>query len=250
MRSTNWARPIRGFASSSPIFRRPARSPNFAANFRDRFINTGVSEQIMIGMTAGMAQRGLEAVRLYDRDFHALSAVRDGARRSLLSESSGHHRRHRRRRDLFDARRHAPRPGRRRHRQRHPQPVGHRAVRSGRSRGGDALVRGAGAGSGLSAAGQGRRAGFVQSGAGSLGVRQAAPAARGPRRLHSLLRSDHEARLCAGRAIRGGRQERGDRFGAYAQAARPRRAGRDSAGLSPMSSSSRNARRTAASPCA
>jgi transketolase len=32
----------------------------FRTEFPDRFINTGVSEQIMIGMTAGMAQRGLK----------------------------------------------------------------------------------------------------------------------------------------------------------------------------------------------
>jgi transketolase len=32
----------------------------FRNEFPDRFINTGVSEQIMIGMTAGMAQRGLK----------------------------------------------------------------------------------------------------------------------------------------------------------------------------------------------
>jgi transketolase len=32
----------------------------FRKEFPDRFINTGVSEQIMIGMTAGMAQRGLK----------------------------------------------------------------------------------------------------------------------------------------------------------------------------------------------
>jgi transketolase len=31
----------------------------FRTEFPDRFINTGVAEQIMIGMTAGMAQRGL-----------------------------------------------------------------------------------------------------------------------------------------------------------------------------------------------
>ena len=31
----------------------------FRAEFPRRFINTGVSEQIMIGMAAGMAQRGL-----------------------------------------------------------------------------------------------------------------------------------------------------------------------------------------------
>jgi transketolase len=31
----------------------------FRADFPDRFINTGVAEQIMIGMVAGMAQRGL-----------------------------------------------------------------------------------------------------------------------------------------------------------------------------------------------
>jgi transketolase len=32
----------------------------FRTEFPRRFINTGVSEQIMIGMTAGMAQRGLK----------------------------------------------------------------------------------------------------------------------------------------------------------------------------------------------
>jgi transketolase len=32
----------------------------FRTEFPDRFINTGVSEQIMIGMSAGMAQRGLK----------------------------------------------------------------------------------------------------------------------------------------------------------------------------------------------
>src|SRR5262249_55976373 len=31
----------------------------FRTEFPDRFINTGVAEQIMIGLTAGMAQRGL-----------------------------------------------------------------------------------------------------------------------------------------------------------------------------------------------
>jgi transketolase len=31
----------------------------FRSEFPDRFVNTGVAEQIMIGMTAGMAQRGL-----------------------------------------------------------------------------------------------------------------------------------------------------------------------------------------------
>ena len=43
----------------------------------------------MIGMAAGLAQRGLAAVRLHDRDIHALSSVRNGARRPLLSKSAG-----------------------------------------------------------------------------------------------------------------------------------------------------------------
>ena len=61
-------------------------------------------------------------------------------------------------------------------------------------RSGNALVRGAGARAGLPASRQGRRARLYRTGARSLGVRQVAPAARGPRRLHPLLWPDHEAR--------------------------------------------------------
>ncbi len=48
----------------------------FRKEFPDRFINTGVAEQIMIGMVAGMAQRGLQAVRLHHRHVRALSPLR------------------------------------------------------------------------------------------------------------------------------------------------------------------------------
>ena len=51
----------------------------------------------------------------------------------------------------------------------HPQPVGDRALRPGRDRGGDALVREPGTRTGLSAARQGRRARFHQAGCRSPG---------------------------------------------------------------------------------
>ena len=75
--------------------------------------------------------QGLPALRLYDRDLLALSAVRDGARRPVLPEPAGDGGRHGRRRHLLDARRHAPHAGRHRHRRRDPEHADHRAVRSG-----------------------------------------------------------------------------------------------------------------------
>ncbi len=45
----------------------------FREDFPDRFINTGVAEQIMIGMCAGHGAARPAALRLHDRDLHALS---------------------------------------------------------------------------------------------------------------------------------------------------------------------------------
>ena len=144
-RSTNSARPIRGFASWSPTFRRPAASPNFGANFPHRFINIGVAEQIMIGMCAGHgAARAASRSPTRSRPSRfigrsrwcaTISAIRilpvtvvgigGGVTYSTLGA-------------------HAPRPGRRRHRQRHSRICQIIApCDPAEDRGGDALVRGA-----------------------------------------------------------------------------------------------------------
>ena len=173
----------------------------FRNEFPRRFINTGVSEQIMIGMTAGMAQRGLKPFAYTIATFtlyRPFEMVRDdlcyqnlpvtivgiGGGVTYSTLGATHHAQE----DVAIA-------------SALPEPLRHRALRSERDGGGDALVRGARTRSGLSSARQSRRAGFLQSGARPLGVRQIAPAARRQRRLHPVIRPDHETRLCACRAI-------------------------------------------------
>lgn len=84
----------------------------FRHEFPSRFINTGVSEQIMIGMAAGMAQRGLRPFAYTIATFtlyRPFEMVRDDL---CYQNSPGHDRRDRWRRDLFHAWCHPSRPGR------------------------------------------------------------------------------------------------------------------------------------------
>jgi len=48
----------------------------FRQEFPDRFVNTGVAEQIMIGMAAGMAQRGLRPFAYTIATFTTICATR------------------------------------------------------------------------------------------------------------------------------------------------------------------------------
>ena len=144
----------------------------FRREFPRRFINTGVSEQIMIGMAAGMAQRGLRPFAYTIATFtlyRPFEMVRDdlcyqnlpvtivgiGGGVTYSTLGATHHAQE----DVAIA-------------VDHSQPVGDRALRPGGDRGGDALVREPGTRTGLSAARQGRRARFHQQAAGALGVRQ------------------------------------------------------------------------------
>ena len=144
----------------------------FRSEFPRRFINTGVSEQIMIGMVAGMAQRGLRPFAYTIATFtlyRPFEMVRDdlcyqnlpvtivgiGGGVTYSTLGATHHAQE----DVAIA-------------SHHSEHVGDCAMRSGRNRSGDPLVRDAGGGPGLSAARQGRRTGFHQQGPSTVGVRQ------------------------------------------------------------------------------
>ena len=173
----------------------------FRHEFPHRFINTGVSEQIMIGMAAGMAQRGLKPFAYTIATFtlyRPFEMVRDdlcyqnlpvtivgiGGGVTYSTLGATHHAQE----DVAIA-----------------SAIPNLSVIAPCDPSEtEAATRWCAAQeqrAGLSAARQGRRARFFKSGARSLGFRQVASAARGPRRLHSLLRADHEARLCSRRAI-------------------------------------------------
>ena len=166
----------------------------FRNDFPTRFVNTGVSEQIMIGMVAGMAQRGLKPFAYTIATFtlyRPFEMVRDdlcyqnlpvtivgiGGGVTYSTLGATHHAQE----DVATA-----------------SAIPNMSVIApcdpAETGGGDALVRQAGGRPGLSQAWQGRRAGLHQTGARPMDLRQAAHAAPGRRRLHRLLRPDHEAR--------------------------------------------------------
>ena len=170
----------------------------FRTEFPDRFVNTGVAEQIMIGMTAGMAQRGLRPFAYTIATF-ALYRPFEMVRDDLCYQKSCRYRgRHWRRPDLFDSGRDAPRSRRCFYCTSSPQSVGFGSVRSRGNRGCYPLVRAAGGRPGISASRQSGRAGFHQPSAGYLAVWKTAPVASWPRCLHSVLWRDHEARARSG----------------------------------------------------
>ena len=157
----------------------------FRSEFPRRFINTGVSEQIMIGMAAGIAQRGLRPFAYTIATFtlyRPFEMVRDdlcyqnlpvtivgiGGGVTYSTLGATHHAQE----DVAIA-----------------SAIPNLSVIApcdpAEDRSGDALVREPGTRTGLFAAWQGRRARFHQRAGRALGVRQGSPAAAGRRRRRS-----------------------------------------------------------------
>ena len=193
----------------------------FREEFPDRFVNTGVSEQIMIGMCAGMALRGLrpfaytiatftlfrpyEFVRV-DLCYHNLpvTIVGIGGGVTYSTLGSTHH-------ALEDVSIACAIPN-----MAVVAPCDPRETREATLWCAQTAAR-----AGLSAPRQGRRAGFHQGCAGTLAVRQDPPTAPRAQRRHPVLRAGHQARLRRRRAVsRAGAGGR-DLFGAHLEAARP-----------------------------
>ena len=140
--STNSARPTPRLAIVVADISPAGSIAKFRSEFPDRFVNTGVAEQIMIGMVAGMAQRGLRPFAYTIATFalyRPFEFVRDdlcyqnlpvtvvgiGGGVTYSTLGATHHAQE----DVSIA-------------ARDPEHVGDRALRSVRGRGGDALVRG------------------------------------------------------------------------------------------------------------
>ena len=196
----------------------------FRNEFPRRFINTGVSEQIMIGMVAGMAQRGLRPFAYTIATFtlyRPFEMVRDdlcyqnlpvtivgiGGGVTYSTLGATHHAQEDVAIACYD-----------------PEHVCDRALRSRRDRSGDALVR-ATSSAARSTCGWARPASRTSPAScqqpWEFGkVRQAA---RRQRCLHPVLRADHEAGDRRRRPLRGRRQASRGLFRAHAQAARSRR---------------------------